>query len=109
VIVDRDPYFEPLAPVYVDPLMSCLRSKRWRYDRACHLFVDTRTDLDALHRFAFIIGLERGWFQSDGHLPHYDLTERKRRAAIAQGAIELDRRSAVMVFRRWRDLRRINA
>jgi hypothetical protein len=91
------------APVYVDPLMACLKSQRWQYDRACHLFVDTRTDIDVLHEFASRIGLKRGWFQNRGHLPHYDLNKSKRGQAVRLGAIQLDRHSAVMVFRRWRD------
>ena len=97
------------APIYVDPLLPCVRTRYWRHDRACHLFVDTRTDLDVLHRFAEFIELQRGWFQNHEHLPHYDLTASKRRRAVAMGAIQLDRRSAVMVFRRWRDARRMHA
>lgn len=90
-------------PVYVDHMMTCLVSAKWRWPKACHLFVDTTTDLDVLHDFAKRIGLKRAWFQNTA-MPHYDLNERRRSAAMAHGAIELDRRDTVMVLRRWRAL-----
>jgi hypothetical protein len=91
------------SPVYIDTLMTCLVSKAWKWPKSCHMFVDTTTDLEALHRFAARIGLRRAWFQNKpGKMPHYDLNPARRKAALAEGAIELDRQSAVMVIRRWR-------
>jgi hypothetical protein len=48
--------------------------------------------LDELHVFASRIGLRRAWFQNHAKLPHYDLTERRRKAAVALGANEVGRR-----------------
>jgi hypothetical protein len=49
-----------------------------------HLFGD---DIEELHRFAEQIGLQRSWFQKDKRLPHYDVVESKRLAAINAGAV----------------------
>lgn len=46
-----------------------------------HLTADT---VDELHVAARALGLRREWFQ-DGRVPHYDLTESKRRRALAEG------------------------
>lgn len=71
--------------VYVDPLMDCVPNPNWRWDRACHLFAD---DVRELHAFAKKIGLRRAWFQyKPGKLPHYDLNDKRRAAAIKAGAI----------------------
>lgn len=55
---------------------------------ACHLTVDGESSahLAALHALAEAIGLRRTWFQAKSS-PHYDLTESKRAAAIAAGAV----------------------
>jgi hypothetical protein len=52
----------------------------------CHLFADTT---DELHAFAERLGLVRSWFQGD----HYDLTPKRRAAAGAAGALEVDKRT----------------
>lgn len=56
--------------------------------RWSHLVTDPGGDLDELHAFAQRIGLKRGWFQGPPRHrhPHYDVTDIKRRAAIAAGA-----------------------
>lgn len=46
-------------------------------------------DLEELHAFAARIGLKRAWFQRHRLAPHYDLTVRRREAAVRAGAIEL--------------------
>lgn len=77
--------------VYVDDARIPARvgriSGRWS-----HLFTDS-TDLAELHAFAGRIGLRRAWFQ---HKPgpgydfsHYDVTDGKRRQAIAAGAVQV--------------------
>ena len=48
--------------------------------------------LEELHAFAAKLGLKRAWFQDDPRLPHYDLSPGRRRAAVALGAFEVDRR-----------------
>lgn len=92
--------------IRVDHMMSCLRSRRWPFDEACHLFADPGPDsLDMLHEFAGAIGLKRAWFQSKpGSMPHYDLTAGKRAAAVRAGAIETDREKTVEILRAWRKL-----
>lgn len=83
--------------VYIDPQSKCLVSRAWRWPTSCHMFSDS---LEELHAFAARIGLRREWFQlSHGTFPHYDLHKYRRRLAIANGAIELDRRTAVEMWR----------
>lgn len=83
--------------VYVDQLLD----HGWKLGRSCHMFADT---LDELHAMAKSIGLKRDWFQPAiarsewkpfGRVAHYDLTARRRMAALAEGAISLDRRQTV--------------
>lgn len=80
--------------VYVDPLCNF----GWQLGPSCHLWADS---VEELHAFAGRLGMHRSWFQ-DKDLPHYDLTERRRPLAIMLGAVECDRRTAVM---QWRALR----
>lgn len=47
------------------------------------------SDVEELHEFARKIGLKREWFQ-EKTAPHYDLTARKRRQAIANGATQIE-------------------
>ncbi len=71
--------------VYVDDL------NKWT-DRglfakgSCHMTADS---LDELHAFAAHIGLRRAWFQRHVIAPHYDLTPKRRQAAVNAGAVEL--------------------
>jgi hypothetical protein len=71
--------------VYVDPIAAWGGSKAFRWTRSCHLLADT---VEELHAMALRIGMKREWFQNE-RLKHYDLTESKRRAAIAAGTIEV--------------------
>ncbi len=74
--------------VYVDEMMPTTRNKNWRYNEGCHLMADTEEEL---HEFAVdVLKLKRSWFQPHKNHPHYDLTFRKRRAAILNDAIEVD-------------------
>lgn len=82
--------------VYVDDLMTCTPTANWRWSKSCHLIAD---DLDELHEFAKQIGMRRSWFQGNNRLPHYDLNENRRRVAVKQCAIELDRRGFVSKMR----------
>jgi hypothetical protein len=60
-----------------------------------HLTVGPCDDLDELHAFAGRIGLRREWFQDEPWpLAHYDVTESKRRQAIAAGAVPVTWREA---------------
>lgn len=62
----------------------------------CHMLADTVAEL---HEFAAKIGLRREWFQPHSK-PHYDLSKTRRAAAIAAGAIEVDRRGLVEIMKR---------
>jgi len=63
--------------------------------RWSHLTVGPYDDLAELHEFAAGIGLRREWFQ-DKPWPraHYGVTDAKRRAAIAAGAVPVTWREA---------------
>lgn len=64
----------------------------------CHMIADTVAEL---HEMADRIGLRREWFQPLSS-PHYDLSKTRRAAALAAGAIEVDRRQLVDVIKRQR-------
>ena len=66
-------------------------------DRWSHLVADSEEEL---HAFADRMGMRRAWFQDRPgrpHHAHYDLPERARAEAVAQGAVEIS----------WRDLGRM--
>lgn len=87
--------------VYVDRLESWGWKLRGREVQSCHLFTDT-VELDALHQLAHDIGMKRSWFQNKPTAPHYDLTPGRRAAAVAAGAVEVDRHAAVQIWRERR-------
>ena len=90
-----------VIPIYVDALMN----HGWNLGPSCHMFIDPSDNLVSLHSFAARVGLKREWFQhKEGGAPHYDLTAKRRSRAVLLGAIELDRRDAVNIFRRWKGL-----
>ena len=88
--------------VYVDNFRTPARVGRIT-GRWSHLVTDN-PDLTELHDFAARIGLQRRWFQTSEHAyrPHYDVTESKRTAAIAAGAIAIDVRELADVLARAR-------
>ncbi|CAN5556153.1 DUF4031 domain-containing protein [soil metagenome] len=68
--------------VYVDEAIWEQSGQLW-----CHLTADTA---DELHAFAALLGLRRSRFQSKPGRPwvdHYDITDSKRRQAVALGAV----------------------
>lgn len=86
--------------VFVDAMRPCLGNRNWRHNASCHLLADTNEEL---HSFACIIGLGRSWFQEGlGSLPHYDLSEDKRRLAIEQGALAVTNKQVIERIRRKR-------
>lgn len=91
--------------ILVGQLFSCVKSKRWRYNQACHLFCDKPESLDDLHKLAQRIGLQRSWFQGDSVLPHYDLTASKQTKAIKAGATIVSRDIEVQSICEWRKLK----
>ena len=62
----------------------------------CHMMADSVAELDA---FAVSIGLRTTWRQTKPSGVHYDLTESRRRAALAKGAVEIQTRT-----QQWRDV-----
>ena len=52
---------------------------------SCHLTTDG--PIEALHEFAAKIGMKRAWFQDHPIMAHYDLTPKRREAALAAGAV----------------------
>lgn len=80
--------------VFVDKKTHCVPNPHWKWDMVCHMFCDG--DIEELHLMAEAIGLKRGWFQKgNGVTPtqraHYDLTPRRRKAALRAGAREATR------------------
>jgi len=90
--------------VYVDPLMSHGWVLHGRSVKNCHMFTDGT--LEELHAIAERIGMMRSAFQASASTPHYDLTPERRAAAIGAGAVEVDRRQAVRIWRALREARR---
>ena len=89
--------------VFVDGLCDWGWQIRGVRTHSCHLFTDD-IDLTALHQVALCIGMRREWFQNKVRAPHYDLTPSRREAAIAAGAIPVDRKAAVRIWRVRREL-----
>ena len=73
--------------IYVDEIAFYPHTKL-RYKYWCHMATDSN-DIEELHKFAEMIGLQRSWYQPYSH-PHYDLTPNKRQLAISKGAIAVD-------------------
>jgi hypothetical protein len=70
--------------------------------RWCHM-MSTRRDPDKarleLVNFAVSIGLRREWIQHQGAVTeHFDLTEGKRKLAVARGAREIDWRQSAQLM-----------
>lgn len=83
--------------VFVDPCVLRGWILRGQAVKSCHLFTDG--DLQELHAMARLIGMKRSWFQEHSTLPHYDLTESRRAAAVQAGAKEVDRRETFRIMR----------
>lgn len=82
--------------IYVD----VLRNWGWKLGASCHMITDGPNE--ELHAFAAKIGLKRTWFQASISGPHYDLTTKRRAAAVKLGAIELEDRQFHEILSWWR-------
>lgn len=74
---------------------------RWVTSKWCHLQADSREELDAM---ADRIGLRRSWIQYPD-IPwkrHYDVTESRRAAAVAAGALEIGMLELARMRSGWR-------
>jgi hypothetical protein len=88
--------------VYVDNLENWGWKMRGRIVSSCHMFSDS-LDLSELHCMADKIGMRRAWFQPHRIAPHYDLVASRRAAAVALGAIEVDRHQASSIWKARRE------
>jgi len=88
-----------MMAVYVDRVhsvrMEVTRKGPWRYPTVCHMMADTDLELEAM---AKRLRLRKDWRHGD----HYDLTENKRRAVVAKGAIEVTEYEMVKMRQRKR-------
>jgi hypothetical protein len=80
--------------VYVDNMQAAYGRMKM-----CHMLADSMAELLEM---ADKIGVDRKWFQALSH-PHFDIALSKRALAVANGAIEVDRRNLVIVKNRYRD------
>jgi hypothetical protein len=94
--------------VYVDNLRNYGWVLHGQITPSCHLFTDA-LDLTELHSVASQIGMRREWFQNKVAAPHYDLKPDLRQAALTVGAVAVDRRTAVRIWRERRALVRATA
>lgn len=78
--------------VYIDPIRRA-KGQMW-----CHMAADS---VGELHDFAERIGVKRARFQNH-RIPHYDLSPKRRRIAVAAGAVEVSSRQIVHMFRKGR-------
>ena len=84
--------------IYVDPLVN--RGRKWTrkgHTHSCHMGTDQHTQrgLSELCEFAHELGLRDAWFQWGGvgnRVPHFDLTDGKRKAAVLRGAVQVSSR-----------------
>ena len=100
--------------VYVGPVFGCCKNAKWKYSKACHMFMappDSEfklitLDLAQLHEMAQRLGLKPEYFQpitTNRAVPHYDLTEGKRWQAVREGAIPMTIDEEVEMLNKWRD------
>ncbi len=80
--------------VYVDDIRAAYGRMKM-----CHMLADSVAELLEM---ADKIGVDRKWFQALSH-PHFDIALSKRALAVANGAIEVDRRGIVEVKHRHRN------
>jgi len=90
--------------VYVDDMFKPAKVKngnRWVTSKWCHMQADSREELDAM---ADRIGLKRSWIQYPDNpvKRHYDVTESRRAAAVAAGAVEIGMLELARMRRDWR-------
>jgi hypothetical protein len=80
--------------VYVDYSKHAYRSMKM-----CHMLADTPQELVDM---VDAIGVHRKWFQDNASVPHFDICQSKRALAVANGAIEVDRRTFCDLMKRIR-------
>lgn len=73
--------------IYVDFVKIKFKGHQW-----CHMLAD---NLQELHDFAELIGVDKRLFHRDASYPHYDITVQMRETAIYHGAIAADRKKII--------------
>jgi len=74
---------------------------RFRGMIMCHMISD---DITELFRMARLIGMRSEWFQfQPTSFPHFDVSTTRRKIAVSNGAVEIDRRVTVGVMRAYRE------
>lgn len=76
-----------------------LRDYGWRFGKYCHLL--SNNNIEELHEFAHKLGIKRKWFQNKP-IPHYDLTEKRRKLAVSLGAKEITLRETAKIIKYWK-------
>jgi hypothetical protein len=71
------------------------------YKETYHLFADTSHEL---HQFAKQLSLSRNWYQHHKWLPHYDIFGSKIEQAKRLGAIEVDDKHVMEIYKRFKGL-----
>ena len=83
--------------IMVDQIIVWPSAKPPFHRGSCHLTTDG--PIEELHSFAARIGLRRSWFQLHPKMDHYDLTPRRRAAALAAGAVFVEARAQAIARR----------
>jgi hypothetical protein len=90
--------------VYVDEIFDCtaFNPPRGFRGRSCHMWADTPAEL---MKMAQRIRLNPEWLDNNrnGDFPHFDLTKRRRRAAILAGAKPMSLKLYRRHMRSWTD------
>lgn len=86
-------------PVYLDKARNEFTPMRGHGRRMimCHMIADTPEEL---HAMAEKIGMRREWYQDKSSFPHYDVSLSRKRQAIRDGAIVLERIEFIAAKRR---------
>ena len=79
--------------------MVYVGKREYQYGRMImsHMAADT---LDELHQMAHNIGINKKHFQDKTNKPHYDICKRSKSKAIKLGAIEINDRKLIELYRK---------
>ena len=78
--------------------MVYIGKREWKLNRMLmsHMAADS---LDELHKMAQDIGVAKRHFQDKVGKPHYDICKQNKKKAIELGAIEVDDRKLIELYR----------
>lgn len=79
--------------------MVYVGTREYKYGRMImsHMAADT---LEELHEMADVIGVNQKWFQNKKDKPHYDICKTKKQLAIQHGALLVDDREIILMWRK---------